>query len=46
MKPTKNHVVKPMYNLCSEYVRFLIEDEKNKSIVQNEVKEASEKNIL
>lgn len=34
-----NYDVEPMLDLCSEYVMFLLEEEKNRSIVKEEVKE-------
>lgn len=35
--------VKPMTDLCNDYVNFLIKEEKNKILMQNEVKEVKKK---
>jgi len=32
-------VIEPMVDLCNEYVNFLMEEEKNKNMVIDEVKE-------
>lgn len=35
----------PTLDLCSEYVRLLLEEDKNKAIVRTEVKEVRERHV-
>lgn len=40
------YAVKPMFDSCSEYVQFLMEEEKNTIVVDSEVKEVQKSLLL